>query len=145
MPAALPYIAVAIAAGGAVEANVQQRHAAAREQERYRLEQRAAEIANTRARRQAISQAQEQQASIQAAAVARGAAGGSSGAQGESSSVGSQLASNIGFASTETQLSSQASEAGNTANQDLGRAATFQAIGNLPGQLGIQPKWSFQN
>ena len=136
--------ALVVSAGSTYESYRQGKAAQRAQENRFAIEQRASEIQRARERRQAIAASQEQQAGVIAGAVARGAGGGSSGAQGEVSSISSQVASNIGFASTEAQLSDAASAEGAAANKAQGKAATFQALGELPGQLGIQPHWTFQ-
>lgn len=107
----------------------------------YRIQQRQAEIQRTKEKRVAIAAAHEQQANVIAASIAHGAGAGSSGAAGEVASIGSQVSSNIGFASQEAQLSDQAASFAESANKATSSAATFQQLGGLPGQLGLTPDW----
>jgi hypothetical protein len=135
----LTALSVAVSAGSAYESYRSNKSAQRHSQEQYRIQQRQAEIQRQRERRQAIATAHEQQAAVVARTIASGAGGGSSGSQGEAASLGSQIASNIGYATEQGGLSDAASSEAAAANKATGKATTFQELGALPGQLGIQP------
>lgn len=139
---AIAAVGTAAAAGYSTYENVQ---AHADQRKAQRLQERQAEIANVRARQQAIAKNVQEQAIVQAGAVARGSGAGSSGSAGESASLGSQLGTNLGFQAEEIGLGKQVASFQEAANQAESNASIATAIGNLPGQLGIEPQWSFQN
>jgi hypothetical protein len=106
------------------------------------------EIANARARRQAIAEARQ----VEAAARVEAAAGGaleSSAFAGATASLQSQLAETFGFSRVQEQAGQQVAEFEASAARlqtkaasDLSKAATYSALAELPGQLGFTPSFA---
>jgi len=136
---ALSGVALGIAALGTA-ANLSQQRKAQKAQDKADSVGRAqAEIENQRSIRQAVAAGRLQQAQVAAAGQAQGA-GDSSGVQGGIGSAQTQAASNIGFARQTQAANAGINRLNNQAGQSLARGATFQAIGNLPGQFGFGVK-----
>lgn len=132
--------AAILSAGVSVKSSVDQRRAQdeARRAERKRaaLEERRAAIQNARERRKLSAEARIQAEQVRARAAA------ASGVDSTSTSntigaIGSQTAGAIGFQQTLSNLSTQQIRLGQQANDARADAAKAQALGALPGQLGV--------
>ena len=127
--------AVAGAAIGSSLAGMQQQKQAAKAQERaYQAEQRRAEVQNVRAVRQQIRQARLAQGSMTNVAALTGGVG-SSGLAGGISSVGSQLAGNLGYMSDIAEQNAAIASAQIQSARAMSNAAVYGTIGNIAGTI----------
>lgn len=122
---------------GTVESNRQQRKARREQRTASLIEQEKAAVQNARQRRRAAATAQAQQAQIQAQEA--NLAGSSSGAAVSQGAITSQTAGNISFQRQLESMSGLQIDAQNRASEYQAGAARAQALGALPGQLGITP------
>lgn len=105
------------------------------QKKQYRAEQQKAEIQNVRNTRQQIREARMAQASMTNVAAQTGAMGGS-GLAGGTSSVGSQLAGNLGYMSDIAQQNTAITNAAISATNWQTTATIFGQIGNVAGTYG---------
>jgi hypothetical protein len=135
-----------IAAGAAIAGTVGQiassqkaakasARAAEAQQASYRAEQKRAEVQNIRSVRQQIRQARMAQAGMTNVAALTGGMGGS-GLAGGTSSIGSQMAGNLGFMADVARQNTAISNAQIQSSIFQGQAAQAQATGALWGQIG---------
>lgn len=113
----------------------EQRQAASEQRKASRMEQRRASLENARERRRAIAQSMIQRSQVEATAAGMG--GSTTGTQTTTGAIQSQTASAIGFQRGQEGAYSSILQAQNRANQHLGRASLYSALGALPGQLGV--------
>jgi len=130
MPA-LPFII----AGAAVATAYSVYESGQAQEEQYRGEQRKAEVQNVRNVRQQIREARLTQASMTNVAAQTGGMGGS-GLAGGTSSVGSQLAGNLGYMSDIATENTAITNAAISATQWQTTATIFGAIGSVAGTYG---------
>lgn len=119
----------------------ERRQAREEQQKAVEIQRRRRELRNARLRRQAAAQARIQRARLIAEASTRGAIG-SSAVLGASGSIRSQLSERIGFSTGEEAAAARTAGLQNIAQSRLGNAATAEAIGGLPSQVGIQPSFA---
>jgi hypothetical protein len=125
MPA-LPFII----AGAAVATAYSVYESGQAQEEQYRGEQRKAEVQNVRNVRQQIREARLTQASMTNVAAQTGGMGGS-GLAGGTSSVGSQLAGNLGYMSDIATENTAITNAAISASQWQTTATIFGQVGSL--------------
>ena len=123
--AALPIFAVASVLGVSEQRKARKQSARAN-----RAQERSAAIQNARAARRSRAQAVQAQASVEAQGVAQGISG-SSVTRGISSSIQTQLSSNISFQNQLASLDQARFSALNKQSKALADASTFSAIGQL--------------
>jgi hypothetical protein len=130
MPIALLVIAgaTAVSAYSSYEAGQAQKR-------QYRAEQRKAEVQNVRNVRQQIREARMTQASMTNVAAQTGGMGGS-GLAGGTSSVGAQLAGNLGYMSDIAKENTAITNAAISASQWQTTATIFGQIGSFAGTYG---------
>lgn len=126
---------VASPVAGPAMSHREQRQAASQQRQASRMEQRRASLENARERRRAIAQSMIQRSQIEASAAGMG--GSTTGTQTTTGAIQSQTASALGFQRGQEGAYSSILQAQNRANQRMSRAATYQALGQLPGQLGL--------
>lgn len=119
-----------IAAAGAVYSGVQQSKAASAQRKAIRAQQRQADIANARERRQAVRQSRILRASVESQGALSGLQG-SSALSASMSNVTSRTNENLSFMDQNQQLSAQASAANNAAAAYASRASYGQTVTNL--------------
>lgn len=124
-----------IVAGAAVASYSQQRKSAKAQARANAAEQRRADIANARERRNAVRNARVQQASLANQAAITGTTG-SSGVAGASANIQNQLADNLSFLDQNAALSAEASVANQQAADYASRASGYSAIGSAAGSAG---------
>lgn len=139
--ATIAAVGTGISAAGTVSSQKQQRKAVRAQRRAEDIQRRRREIANARARRKAVAQAAVQRAQLEAEAAARGASTSSS-VQGALSSLGSQLAENLGFSSSQGLAATEIGTNLSVAERAKGKAATNAAVAGLPSQFGVQPSLS---
>lgn len=105
------------------------------QEEQYRAEARKAEVQNIRSVRQQIREARMAQASMLNTGAQTGGMGGS-GLAGGMSSVGAQLAGNLGYMSDIAKENTAITNAAINASQWQTTATIFGQIGNLAGTYG---------
>ena len=127
----------ALSVGSSILSHKEQKKASSQQGQIADLQNRQAEIENAVARKRAIAQNQAIQAQIQANAAASGVSGSSSAPAGETASLGSQLAENIGTQNQQAAITAQEVSLGQSVASHQQKAGTFEAIGQLPGQLGL--------
>jgi hypothetical protein len=125
-------VVMAVAAVGSAYAQNKSAKAQARAQ---KAEQRRADIANARERRMTVRNARIARAQIEAQAATSGL-GGSSVAAGSMANVSSQMARNLGWLSTNQQISAQVTSANLSAAKWMSRANTWAALGQAAGAVG---------
>jgi hypothetical protein len=130
MPAALPYIAAAASVASVVE----QRKAGKAAEREAAASQKRAEIQNVRSVREQIRQARLAQSSMTNVAAQTGTMG-SSAMAGGISSVGSQLAGNLGYMSDIAQQNTAIYNAQVAQIQASTNASIFGSIGNMAGSM----------
>lgn len=114
-----------------------QRQAERQQKRASRVESRRAAFQNARERRKAAAQA-----SVMAARQAAGSAamgGTTTGSEQVQGAIGSQLASNVGAQQTQESFMTQTQSFLNQANRHRSRAGQYQALSQIPGQMGIAP------
>jgi hypothetical protein len=105
------------------------------QEEQYRAEQRKAEVQNIRNVRQQIREARMTQASMTNVAAQTGGMGGS-GLAGGTSSVGAQLAGNLGYMSDIADQNTAITNAAISASQWQTTATIFGQVGSLASTYG---------
>jgi hypothetical protein len=120
---------------GAVGARKQKKDARKQQKRAEKISGRRADIQNAKANRRRLSEARRLRAQTIAAGEGAGLTG-SSGVAGATGSVQTQTATNISFQNQLSGLDEARFDALGKANDALGKAATFQAVGNLGQQLG---------
>ena len=126
---------VGLQAGSMYEQHQQQKEAMKKQEHAAELEQRKTAIANARERQKAAAQAQAMQSQVQAQQAAQ--SGSSTGTQQTLGAVSSQASGGVSFQRTIADMNNQQIDLNNSANQNLSNAATWQAIGQIPGQMGF--------
>jgi type II secretory pathway pseudopilin PulG len=127
-------VGLAIGAVGTAAQIQGQRKAARAQEQSFRAEQRRAEVQNIRSVRQQIRQARLAQSQMTNVAAQTGGMG-SSGLLGGTSSVGSQLADNLGYMSNIAAENTAISNAQISSARATSNAAVFGAIGQLGGTI----------
>lgn len=122
-----------IAAGAGVAEGQKGRRATERA---TKSRQRTAEVQQAQQRRQQIIQARRARAAALSQAESAGVSGGSQ-VQGVVGSIQSQVAENLSFLNTLSDLDQQRFNAIGDVGKSQARQTTFQALGNLPKQLGF--------
>ena len=120
---------------GAVGARKQRKEARKAQKRAEKIDGRRADITNARANRKRLVQARR----LRAQAIAQGETTGISGSStvaGAAGSVQTTAAGNISFQNQLSGLDQARFSALGQANDALGKAASFQAVGNLSTQLG---------
>jgi hypothetical protein len=128
-PITLAYLAVGATTASAVSSY----QSGKAQKEQYRAEQRKAEIQNVRAVRQQIREARMTQASMTNVAAQTGGMGGSALAGG-TSSVGAQLAGNLGYMSDIADQNTAITNAAISASGFQTTATIFGAVGQVSGR-----------
>lgn len=136
------FVLTALMVGSQVASYDQQKRAQRRQERAQRLEQRRQEIAAARERRAQLAQARRLQAIARAEAAGRGITGGSA-VPGALASIETQARSNIGFSTGQEAANREIGFAMASAQRYTDRAGLYQALGQLPNQLGFSPARSF--
>lgn len=116
----------------------EQRQARKAQEEAQDVQQSQAAVQDRRARQQAVERARRRRAAVVAQSQARGAMR-SSPVQGALGSFESDVGANMAFQRQLQGLDQQRSDALGRVSRAQGRSRTFQAIGQVPGQLGFGP------
>jgi len=138
----MPPVAAFVAVASVVASTVEQKRAARKQRAASAIEQRVTAINNDIARKRAVSTMISQQSSIRAKAAASGLGEGSSVPLGEAASFASQTAFNIGQQLTQERAGQASAALLQDASKSTERAATFQAVGQLPGQVGLDTSFA---
>jgi hypothetical protein len=133
--AAFSSIALGVLAVGTVASVSEQRKAGKAAEQQYRAEERKSEIQNIRSVRQQIREARMVQASMTNVAAQTGGMGGS-GLAGGTSSVGAQLAGNLGYMSQIAEQNTAITSAAIAGVRASTNATIFSTIGSLAGTYG---------
>lgn len=132
-------MATAVAVVGLAFSVSESRKAKKAQKKASKIQSKKAALENARQRRAQVAQARRQRAAAVAQAEASGISGGSQ-ISGVASSIQTQAASNVSFLNQLEGFDQARFGALSDASDAQGRAATFQAISNVPSQLGLIKK-----
>lgn len=131
--------ALVVSAAASIGSAYSQAKAAKAQKKSIAAQQRQADIANARERRNVIRQARVARASVESQAAVTGLKG-SSASEGSMANIQSRLGENLSFLSQNQQLSEQASRANQDAAMWASRANTVASIGSLANRFYEQRK-----
>jgi len=122
--------ALAVSVYQGAETSKEQKKSNEEQRRQNRLNQRKTDVRNSRQRVNLVRKARIARAQVEASAAATGGAGGS-GVAGGVASIGSQVASNLGFVNRIGSVDEAITQSRDREGQALGSAARSQAIGGL--------------
>lgn len=143
MAEAVAIIGLIVGAAGTASSIRSQKKATQAQEKSEDINRRQTDLENQRRIRQSVERARVERAQVLAAATVAGT-GESSALAGGLGSAATQEAGNVGFARQAAEANARSNRLIGKANRFGAQANTAQAIGNLPGQFGIDSSELFK-